>query len=440
MRSTQLIRKGKVRDLYDIGCGLMLIHHSDRVSSFDKIWCDIKGKGNVLNSTSVWWFERTRHIIPNHLQYSHPKGRNMIVKKCSVFPIEFVVRGYITGSTNTSLWTHYNNGERQYCGIEFPNGLSKNQKLAKTVLTPTTKGDVDEPISAQQIVETGIMTQKDWDKCSSAALELFEYGQKIARGSGLILVDTKYEFGRDEKTGEILLIDEIHTCDSSRFWKLDSYQNRFQNGLEPVKFDKDLVRSFVKTQCDPYTTISTDVKIPDDIKETVIDAYHEFYRTLTGDDILTEDDIQSLNDTIQYYFDNHHRDRVYIISGSLSDKHFVDTLTDSLDDFKVYSTWEACSAHKETKRLIEYLEKCERDAKDRNQRIVYITVAGRSNALSGVVACNTSHPVIACPPFKDKTDMIVNINSTLQMPSNTPVLTVLDPGNVAIAINRMFQF
>lgn len=436
----QLLRTGKVRDLYDIGKNLMLIRHSDRVSSFDKVWCDIRDKGNILNSSSVWWFDRTKHIVPNHLVYSPENGKDMIVRKCTVFPIEFVVRGYITGSTNTSLWTHYNRGKRTYCGLHFPDGLKKNQRLFKPVITPTTKGDIDEPISAEEIVSREIMTQSEWDYCSQKAMELYKYGQKIAKGSGLILVDTKYEFGRNMKTGEIMLIDEIHTCDSSRFWKLDTYDARFQSGMEPEKFDKDLVRTYVKTQCEPYSTKPSDVTIPQDIKNTVRKAYLEFYNVLTGTLLeLSESETPTPTDVAVHYFERYHRDRVYIISGSVNDKSFVERIQSHLDKLGLYHTWLACSAHKQTRKVIEYLEQRESEAQTHNHRVVYITVAGRSNALSGVVACNTRFPVIACPPFKDKIDMMVNINSTLQMPSNTPVITVIDPGNAALATDRMFK-
>lgn len=150
------VKTGKVRDLYETSSNYV-IHHSDRLSSFDRNICDIDGKGELLCKTAKWWFDRTRHIIDNHVV--RIEGRNMIVKKCSVVPIEFVVRGYITGSTSTSLWTHYNNGERVYCGIEFPDGLKKNQRLAEPVLTPTTKDEHDEPLSCEEIIERKILSK-----------------------------------------------------------------------------------------------------------------------------------------------------------------------------------------------------------------------------------------------------------------------------------------
>lgn len=181
--------------------------------------------------TSNWWFNQTKDLIPNHIIAS-PHPNITICRKCTVFPVEFVVRGYITGTTSTSMWTNYAKGVRDYCGHQLPDNLQKNQKLEKNLLTPTTKDDThDELISAEEIVRSGRMTQEDWDICSNYALTLFEKSQQIALGKGLLLVDTKYEFGRDCETGKILLIDEIQTPDSSRYWLEHSYQERFDSSL-----------------------------------------------------------------------------------------------------------------------------------------------------------------------------------------------------------------
>ena len=195
-------KTGKVRDQYDLGGALALIT-TDRQSAFDRVLASIPFKGQVLNLASAWWFEETKHIIDNHI--INVADPNVIVaKKCKVFPIEFVVRGFITGSTSTSLWTVYNNGDREYCGNSLPEGLKKNQKLVKNMLTPTTKEEHhDRPISPAEIVSENWMTQEDWDYCSEKAMELFEFGQKKAKENGMILVDTKYEMGRDEN-GNIL--------------------------------------------------------------------------------------------------------------------------------------------------------------------------------------------------------------------------------------------
>ncbi|EOY15367.1 Purin 7 isoform 5 [Theobroma cacao] len=199
--------RGKVRDIYDSGDYLVLVT-TDRQSAFDRILASIPFKGQVLNETSLWWFNRTQHITPNAV-VSVPDKNVTIAKKCSVFPVEFVVRGFVTGSTDTSLWTVYKNGVRNYCGNVLPNGLVKNQKLTANILTPTTKAeDHDVPVTPDEIIGRGLMTQADFDEAREKALSLFEYGQCVALEHGLILVDTKYEFGKDSD-GSILLIDEV---------------------------------------------------------------------------------------------------------------------------------------------------------------------------------------------------------------------------------------
>ena len=272
-------KTGKVRDQYDLGKNLALIT-TDRQSAFDRVLAAIPFKGQVLNLASAWWFEETKHIIDNHV-ISVADPNVILAKKCKVFPIEFVVRGFITGSTSTSLWTVYNNGDREYCGNILPEGLKKNQKLKDNMLTPTTKEeDHDRPISPEAIVSENWMTQKDWDFCSEKALELFEFGQKKAAENGMILVDTKYEMGKDED-GNILLIDEIHTPDSSRYWIANSYEDRISEGNEPQNIDKEFLRLWFVDNCDPYN----DKELPQAPDELVIELssrYIYLYETITG--------------------------------------------------------------------------------------------------------------------------------------------------------------
>ncbi|KAG6671944.1 hypothetical protein I3842_16G030100 [Carya illinoinensis] len=197
-----------------------------------------KTRGKVLNETSLWWFDKTRHITSNAI-VSFPDKNVTIAKKCSVFPFEFVVRSYVTGSTDTSLWIVYNKGVRKCCGNVVPDGLVKNQKLPANIVTPTTKAaDHDVPVTPDEIVQHGLMTQADYDEASRKALSLFEYGQSVALEHGLILVNTKYEFGKADD-GSILLIDEYISCfDSSRYWIVHSYEERFLSSLEPENVDK----------------------------------------------------------------------------------------------------------------------------------------------------------------------------------------------------------
>jgi len=220
---------GKVRDVYT-NDSFVIIVATDRQSAFDRLLAAIPFKGQVLNLTSRWWFEKTRWIVPNHF-LSSPHANVSICKKCTVFPIEFVMRGYITGTTSTSMWTNYLKGVRNYCGHILPEGLQKNQKLDSIKLTPTTKDDThDELISGEEIVSSGRMSFDDFELCKKYSMQLFEYSQQEASQKGLILVDTKYEFGKDS-SGKILLVDEIQTPDSSRYWVASTYQSRFDAGL-----------------------------------------------------------------------------------------------------------------------------------------------------------------------------------------------------------------
>ena len=272
-------RTGKVRDQYDLGDKIALIT-TDRQSAFDRVLASIPYKGQVLNLTSAWWFEQTKHIIDNQV-IDIPDPNVTLAKKCKVFPIEFVVRGYITGSTSTSLWTVYNNGSRDYCGNALEEGLVKNQKLDANMLTPTTKEvDHDRPISPEDIVKEGWMNQEDWDYCSGKALELFSFGQEKAAANGMILVDTKYEMGRDSD-GNIVLIDEIHTPDSSRYWIADTYDERMNAGKEPQNIDKEFLRLWFMDNCDPYN----DEVLPEAPNELVTELssrYIYLYETITG--------------------------------------------------------------------------------------------------------------------------------------------------------------
>lgn len=278
--------KGKVRDTYDLGDKLILVT-TDRQSAFDRLLASVPYKGQVLNLTSAWWFKNTETIVPNHL-IAIPDPNVVIAKKCTVFPIEFVVRGYISGTTNTSLWTQYQKGVRTYCGISFPEGLKKNQKLDAPTLTPTTKEvEHDRPISPKDIVAEGWMTQADWDEASNYALKLFNHGTDIAAQHGLILVDTKYEFGRD-KDGRIVLVDEIHTPDSSRYWLLDGYQERFDAGKEPENIDKEFLRLWFVDHCDPYND-KTLPAAPEDLIVTLASRYIQLYEMITQEQFVYEE-------------------------------------------------------------------------------------------------------------------------------------------------------
>jgi phosphoribosylaminoimidazole-succinocarboxamide synthase len=271
--------RGKVRDIY-VGDDTILLIATDRQSAFDRILAHVPFKGQVLTQASVFWFEHTKDIVPNHL-LSVPDPNVVACKKLRVFPVEVVVRGYITGVTDTAAWTAYARGEREFCGNTLPEGLRKNQKFAQPILTPTTKAeDHDEKISAREIVERGLMTQEQWDYVAGKALELFERGTRISEEHGVILVDTKYEFGYDD-AGKIYLIDEIHTPDSSRYWLKATYAERFANRQEPDSIDKEFLRLWFVEHCDPYH----DDELPPAPEELVVELsrrYIQSFEMITG--------------------------------------------------------------------------------------------------------------------------------------------------------------
>ena len=272
-------KKGKVRDVYIQPDKLILVS-TDRHSSFDRIIAHIPYKGQVLNQTAAFWFDQTKDIIQNHV-LAVPDPNVVVGKRCTVIPIEMVVRGFITRTTNTSLWTLYKEGQRDFGNFTLPDGMTKNQKLAEPVLTPTTKSDEhDRPLTPKEAVSEGIVTQAQCDELAKAAISLFKRGQEVSLKHGLILVDTKYEFGLDSSQ-RLMLIDEIHTPDSSRYWQADSYEARLKEGKEPQNFDKEFLRLWFKDHCDPYKD-ATLPEAPADMVEELSRRYIQIYEQLTG--------------------------------------------------------------------------------------------------------------------------------------------------------------
>jgi phosphoribosylaminoimidazole-succinocarboxamide synthase len=285
---------GKVRDTYELADGRLLLVTTDRQSGFDRLLGAIPFKGQVLNRTSLYWFEQTRGIVGNHVIAS-PHANALVARKCKVLPIEFVVRGYMTGSTDTSIWTQYQKGVRNYCGHALPEGMKKNEPLPKNIITPTTKEkEHDRPITAAEIVAEGWLTAEQWEFTSAKALEIFAFGQKVAAQRGLILVDTKYEFGVADD-GEILLIDEIHTPDSSRYWLADSYAERLAAGQEPNMIDKEFFRLWFRGRCDPYKDAVLPVP-PDDLIAELAARYIQLFEKITG--TAFEPDLRPLEATV----------------------------------------------------------------------------------------------------------------------------------------------
>ena len=272
-------KAGKVRDIYDQGDKLILIA-TDRHSSFDRIIAHVPWKGQVLNQVSAWWFEQTKAIVSNQV-LEVPDPNVMVVKKYKIVPVEAVMRGYLTGVTDTSIWTRYQKGIRQFDDLTLPDGMKKNEKLPKAVFDPTTKEEKhDRALTPEELIKEGFLTQKLFDEVKETATRLFMHGQKIAANRGLILVDTKYEFGTDER-GDLVLIDEIHTPDSSRYWQLASYAERMKAGQEPEYFDKEFLRLWFKEHSDPYK----DQRLPEAPAEMIEEMsirYIRMYEQITG--------------------------------------------------------------------------------------------------------------------------------------------------------------
>lgn len=274
-------QSGKVRDWYDLPDGKRLLVTTDRLSAFDRILACVPYKGQVLNQLSAWWFQQTKDIIPNHL-LSLPDPNAAIVQRVTPMPVEVIVRGYITGVTSTALWYRYSLGEREIYGYTFPEGLHKNERLPEPIITPTTKGGAtghDERLTCAEVVEKGLLEAKIWDQVQAAALAVFKCGQESAQKAGLILVDTKYEFGLTDD-GSVMLIDEVHTPDSSRFWQQETYAERYEAGLEPENFDKEFVRMAYADK--GYRGDGEIPSMSEDLWASASTRYITIYEILTG--------------------------------------------------------------------------------------------------------------------------------------------------------------
>lgn len=272
--------EGKVRDNYTQGERRILVV-TDRLSAFDRIITLIPFKGQVLNQMAKFWFEQTGDICGNHV-IEFPDPNVVVAKQCVALPMEMVVRGYITGVTSTSAWTHYEKGVRDFCGNVLPEGLKRDQKLERPILTPSTKaekGGHDESVSREDILARGIISPEQFDKMADAAMRLYERGVEICAKQGVILVDTKYEFGV-APDGEVVLIDEIHTPDSSRFWFADEYQERFAAGEPQKKIDKEYLREWLAER--GFKGEGEIPAIPDEVRVETARRYIEAYELITG--------------------------------------------------------------------------------------------------------------------------------------------------------------
>jgi phosphoribosylaminoimidazole-succinocarboxamide synthase len=296
-----LYKKGKVRDMYLLPDKRVLIT-TDRQSAFDHVLGAIPLKGQVLNRIAQYWFEQTTDIAPNHI-IEVPDGNVTVARELEIIPVEIVVRNYLTGSSDTAIWTHYSQGVRQYCGHHLPDGMVKNQPFESAIITPTTKNDVhDELISRDEILAQQLVAPDVWERIEDVALRLFARGAELAARQGLILVDTKYEMGLDAE-GNVTLADEVHTPDSSRFWIASSYEERHARGEEPESLDKEFLRLWLREKGISDTHIPT---LDDEIRTQVAERYIDLYERITGQAFEAELDdkpvLERIEERIGRYF------------------------------------------------------------------------------------------------------------------------------------------
>jgi phosphoribosylaminoimidazole-succinocarboxamide synthase len=272
--------EGKVRDSYCAGDRRTIVV-TDRVSCFDVVVGTLPFKGQVLNQIAAFWFDATKAIAPNHL-LAVPDPNVSVVRECRPLPVEFVMRGYLTGSTSTSIWTAYARGERRYCGHQLPEGLRKHEPLPRPILTPTTKapkGEHDALTSREEILASGALDARLYDEAELLTSALFAEGQRHAASRGLILVDTKYELGQDE-SGRLVVIDEIHTPDSSRYWYRDRYEQALSQGRDPEALDKEYVRRWLQEQ--GYRGEGPPPELPIDVRCEAARRYIEAFEQIAG--------------------------------------------------------------------------------------------------------------------------------------------------------------
>jgi len=278
---------GKVRDVYvQPEQKRRILIATDRQSAFDINWTTIPLKGQVLTQTSKWWFDQIADLCPTHVLDS-PDPNVMVAKDLKILMVEVVVRSYMTGSSKTSAWMNYKDGMRKFCGNQLPDGMVKNQSFGSAqdddlIITPTTKSEDDELIDPDGIISEGLATKEQWDELTERALAIFRRGQKLAAERGLILVDTKYEFGVDED-GTITIADEVHTPDSSRYWVAETYEERFAKGEEPENLDKEFFRLWLREQGFEYKDKSTWPEITDDVRVMLASKYIDLFERITGE-------------------------------------------------------------------------------------------------------------------------------------------------------------
>ena len=411
------IHSGKVRDSFRIDDKTRLIVATDRISCFDFVLnTPIPGKGAVLNSLAAYWFEKTEDIIGNHfIKAVDPSAA--LVKEAKPILVEMIVRGYLTGSA----WRGYKNGKREVSGVAIPDGMTVNQAFSTPIVTPTTKEKNDREISPEGLFEEGWVSEEIYRKMEKTSLELFKRGSGVLAEKGIILVDTKYEFGLVD--GELILIDEIHTPDSSRFWSKENYE---KDPAAVEQMDKEYVRNYLLENKKDGEYLRD---LPAEVVEETMRRYQGIYQMITGESIsgvefaARERLLQNLVDE-GFMKDGY----IAVIMGSPTDADHGRKMAQIMDGYDVQTELRVVSAHKNG----EQIPNVTADYDYALEPVAVIAVAGRSNGLGGALSANLAVPVISCPPFADRADLMVNVNSSLLMPSYTPASTVVDPKNAAL--------
>lgn len=422
-RTPQLIRlhSGKVRESFRVDAVTRLIVTTDRVSAFDRVLeTAVPDKGAVLNGLSAFWFDKTADIVENHF-IRVVDSQAMLVREVQPIRVEMIVRGYLTGS----MWRQYARGVRQFSGITVPDGLSRNAPFERPLLTPTTKEESDREITPYEIVASGLVSQDLYEQMESAATRLFVAGASFLRQKGILLVDTKYEFGILE--GRLILIDEVHTPDSSRFWLTDSYAT---DPTRPVNLDKEYIRAHLLEHAAEGAVPTV---LPPDVVDEARSRYRRIWELTTGapfhESVVAAETRLchnlAANDVIRDGF-------AVVVMGSPKDVEHARRIAATMESFGVWVDIRVVSAHKNPEDLAAVLA----DYADAAEPGVIIAVAGMSNGLGGALAGSTALPVINCPPYKDAADLAANINSSLMMPSGVPAATVVSPHNAALAALR----
>ncbi len=416
------LHSGKVRDSLKIDDERRLIVVTDRISAFDKVLkTPIPCKGAVLNKISNFWFNKTKHIINNHF-IKEVDPNITLVRTAVPLKVEIIVRQYLTGS----MWRGYKKGKRTFSGVTVGDGLTQNDKFPTPIITPTTKDESDEEITPELIVKNGLVDEETYKQIEDIAIKLFELGTKLLEEKGIILVDTKYEFGLID--GKLHLIDEIHTPDSSRFWYKKDYDANKEN---VTQIDKEYTRQWLLSQ--EKDGIKPD-SLPEDVIKETSRRYVEIYEAITGEKLNISD---KENIKLRMYKNLVENDfikdgYVAIVMGSMSDLPHCEKIKTIVEKYDIKVYLRVISAHKNGEEIPKLADVYNNSIEPG----CVIAVAGRSNGLGGALAANLSVPVINCPPFGDKDDMMVNVYSSLMMPSKTPATTSVQADNAAYAALR----